>query len=226
VITQKLAPTNFNALINTLSIQGYVIFDGFLATNIIVALRDEVDKRHANDEMVAAKTGLPQSRLLKQSNPSKIRGDQICWLDEDSANINIQAYFAEMQVLKAQLNQQLFMNLHSPETHLAIYPIGSVYQKHLDQFSQAADVNQIIGVKNDSKARQLSSILYLNADWQVGDGGELRLHLNALEHLDILPTAGKLVLILSEKFWHEVRPAKRERASLTGWFRTRSQSPI
>ena len=78
MITQKLAPTNFNALINTLSIQGYVIFDGFLATNIIVALRDEVDKRHANDEMVAAKTGLPQSRLLKQSNPSKIRGDQIC----------------------------------------------------------------------------------------------------------------------------------------------------
>jgi SM-20-related protein len=231
VITQKLASTNFNALINTLSIQGYVIFDDFLAANIIVALRNEVDKRHANNEMVAAKTGLPksapfQSKLVSQSNSSKIRGDQICWLDEDSENVNIQAYFAEMQALKTQLNQQLFMNLHSLETHLAIYPIGSVYLKHLDQFSQSADVNQTIGVKNESKARQLSSILYLNADWQAGDGGELRLHLSALEHLDILPTAGKLVLFLSEKFWHEVRPAKRERASLTGWFRRRSQSPI
>jgi len=221
VITQNLASTNFNALINTLSIQGYVIFDDFLAANIIIALRDEVDKRHINNEMVAAKTG-----LLSQLNPSKIRGDQICWLDEDSANINIQAYFAEMQALKMQLNQQLFMNLHSLETHLAIYPIGSIYQKHLDQFSQSADVNQTIGVKNDTKARQLSSILYLNADWQTDEGGELRLHLNALEYLDILPTAGKLVLFLSEKFWHEVRPATRERASLTGWFRTRSQSLI
>lgn len=226
MITQNLAPTNFNALINTLIIQGYVIFDDFLATNIIVALRDEVDKRHANNEMVAAKTGLSQSKLLSQSEPSKIRGDSISWLDEDSANINIQAYFAEMQMLKAQLNQQLFMNLHSLETHLAIYPIGSVYQKHLDQFSQSTNGNQSDGLNNESKARQLSSILYLNANWQVGDGGELRLHLNALEHLDILPTAGKLVLFLSEKFWHEVRPAKRERASLTGWFRTRSQSPI
>ncbi|WP_020168791.1 MULTISPECIES: 2OG-Fe(II) oxygenase [Methylotenera] len=221
MITQNLASTNFNALINTLSIQGYVIFDDFLAANIIIALRDEVDKRHINNEMVAAKTG-----LLSQLNPSKIRGDQICWLDEDSANINIQAYFAEMQALKMQLNQQLFMNLHSLETHLAIYPIGSIYQKHLDQFSQSADVNQTIGVKNDTKARQLSSILYLNADWQTDEGGELRLHLNALEYLDILPTAGKLVLFLSEKFWHEVRPATRERASLTGWFRTRSQSLI
>lgn len=104
MITQNLASTNFNALINTLSIQGYVIFDDFLAANIIIALRDEVDKRHINNEMVAAKTG-----LLSQLNPSKIRGDQICWLDEDSANINIQAYFAEMQALKMQLNQQLFM---------------------------------------------------------------------------------------------------------------------
>ena len=130
MITQNLAPTNFNALINTLSIQGYVIFDDFLATNIIVVFRDEVDKRHANNEMVAAKTGLSQPKLLSQSKPSKIRGDSISWLDEDSANINIQAYFAEMHTLKAQLNQQLFMNLHSLETHLAIYPIGSVYQKH------------------------------------------------------------------------------------------------
>ena len=226
MITQNLASTNFNALINTLSIQGYVIFDDFLAANIIVALREETDKRYINNEMAAAKTGLSQSKLLGQSKPSKIRGDSISWLDEDSENINIQAYFAQMQALKTQLNQQLFMNLHSLETHLAIYPIGSIYQKHLDQFSQSLDVNQTIDAKNNPKARQLSSILYLNADWQVGDGGELRLHLNALEYIDILPTAGKLVLFLSEKFWHEVRPATRERASLTGWFRTRSQSMI
>ncbi len=212
MITQNIELTSFNALINTLSIQGYAIFDDFLTASIIVALCDEAHKHHTNNDMMAAKIG-----LVNQSQQANIRGDHIFWLDESSTNINIQAYFSQMHVLKSALNQQLFMNLQSLETHLAVYPIGSFYQKHLDQFSQGIDT------WHDTKARQLSSVLYLNADWQAGDGGELRLHLNEFEHLDILPTAGKLVLFLSAKFWHEVRPATRERTSLTGWFRTRSQ---
>lgn len=212
-MTQNIEPANFNALIDTLGVQGYVICDNFLAENTIIALYDEAHKRHSNNNMMPAKTG-----LTNQSQQSNIRGDYIFWLDEDSENINIQAYFSQMQTLKAALNQQLFMNLQSLETHLTMYPIGGFYQKHLDQFNQGIDST------HDTKARQLSSILYLNADWQTDDGGELRLYLNEHEHLDILPTAGKLVLFLSAKFWHEVRPAKRERISLTGWFRARSQS--
>ena len=41
MITQKIDAANFNALIDTLSMQGYVIFDDFLAANVIVALHDE-----------------------------------------------------------------------------------------------------------------------------------------------------------------------------------------
>jgi SM-20-related protein len=212
-MTQNIEPANFNALINTLSIQGYVICEDFLAANIIAGLYDEAHKYHTNNNMMPAKTG-----RMNQLKPSNIRGDHILWLEEDNKNISIQAYFSQMHALKAVLNRQLFMNLQSLETHLAVYPVGGAYQKHLDQF------NHDIDTAHDTKARQLSSILYLNADWQADDGGELRLYLNEHEHLDILPTAGKLVLFLSEKFWHEVRPAKRERVSLTGWFRTRSQS--
>ncbi|WP_235272754.1 2OG-Fe(II) oxygenase [Methylotenera versatilis] len=212
-MTQNTEPANFNALIDTLSLQGYVICDDFLAANTITALYDEAYKRHTNNDMVPAKTG-----LINKSQQSNIRGDHIFWLDANSENINTQAYLSKMQALKAALNQQLFMNLQSLETHFTMYPIGGFYQKHLDQF------NQGIHSAHDTKARQLSSILYLNADWQADDGGELRLYLNEHEHLNILPTAGKLVLFLSQKFWHEVRPAKRERISLTGWFRTRSQS--
>ena len=54
-----------------------------------------------------------------------IRGDHIFWLDEDSNNLNIQAYFTQIHDLKAALNQQLFMNLQSLETHMAIYPIAT-----------------------------------------------------------------------------------------------------
>lgn len=214
-MTQNIEPANFNALINTLSTQGYVICDDFLPKDIVAAFSDEAHKRRANNAMTAAKTGLES-----QAQQSNIRGDYIFWLDEDSTNINLQAYFNQMHALKTALNQQLFMNLQSLETHLAVYPIGSIYQKHLDQFNHSADASR------DTKARQLSSILYLNDDWQESDGGELRLYLNDHEHLDILPVTGKLVLFLSANFWHEVRPARRERASLTGWFRSRSQSPI
>ena len=197
--------TNFDALIQTIAMQGYVICDDFLPAETISALRDVSYNRYANDDMRAAKTG------LVNKTQSAIRGDHIAWLDELDKNIAIQAYFSQMHSLKDALNQQLFMNIQSLETHLALYPIGGVYQKHLDQFSHG----------NNAKSRQLSSILYLNDDWQAGDGGELRLYLSEDHHLDILPTAGKLVLFLSAEFWHEVRPAKRERASLTGWFRSR-----
>ena len=196
---------NFDALIQPLGMQGYVICDDFLPTDTILALRDEAYKRYADDDMRAAKTG------LVNKTQSAIRGDHIAWLDELDENLAIQAYFSQMHSLKDALNQQLFMNIQSLETHLALYPIGGVYQKHLDQFSHG----------NNAKSRQLSSILYLNDNWQADDGGELRLYLTEDEYLGILPTAGKLVLFLSAEFWHEVRPAKRERASLTGWFRSR-----
>ncbi|MES2547628.1 MAG: 2OG-Fe(II) oxygenase [Pseudomonadota bacterium] len=203
---QNIQHNHIDTIIQSLSTQGYAICEDFLPVNIISALRKETQQRYINHDMRAAKTG-----LIHQAEQSAIRGDHIAWLDEDVINRDIQVYFSQMHALKVALNQQLFMNVQSLETHFALYPVGSVYQKHLDQFSHG----------NNAKSRQLSSILYLNNDWQTDDGGELRLYLDENKYLDILPTAGRLVLFLSAEFWHEVRPAKRERASLTGWFRIR-----
>jgi len=38
---------------------------------------------------------------------------------------------------------------------------------------------------------------------------------------DVPPEGGTLVCFMSERFWHEVLPARRLRLSLTGWFRRR-----
>lgn len=191
-------------IINDLSKNGYAICDAFLPAKTITRLANKATKRYLSGLMAAAKTG-------QQAKNSSIRGDSIFWLDENSRKPSVQAYFSKMHLLKNALNLHLFMNVQELEAHLAIYPIGSVYQKHLDQFSQGEGV----------QARQLSSILYLNNHWLLADGGALRLHLNAHEYVDIAPTAGKLVLFLSSQFWHEVLPATRDRISLTGWFRTR-----
>ena len=192
-------------IINDLSKNGYAICDAFLSTKTISSLANMATKRYLSGAMTFAKTG-------QQAKNTSIRGDSIFWLDENSHEPSVQAYFINMHLLKNALNLHLFMNVQALETHLAVYPVGSTYKKHLDQFNQGEGV----------QTRQLSSVLYLNNHWLAADGGALRLHLNKSEYLDIVPSAGKLVLFLSSQFWHEVLPAKRDRISLTGWFRTRS----
>jgi SM-20-related protein len=54
------------------------------------------------------------------------------------------------------------------------------------------------------------------------DGGRLRFWPTEVgPALEILPSGGTLVAFLSDRFWHEVTPANRQRLSLTGWFRRR-----
>jgi SM-20-related protein len=202
---QNLHP-QLATIIDDLSQNGYAICDTFLSTEIITALADKASKRYLTGAMTTAKIG----QNTKTSN-ANIRGDSIFWLSETTENTNVQAYFNKMHLLRNALNQHLFMNVQELEAHLAIYPIGSAYERHLDQFQHG----------ENTQARQLSSVLYLNQDWHTEDGGALRLHVSDSNYIDISPTAGKLVLFLSNKFWHEVRIAKLDRISLTGWFRTR-----
>lgn len=191
--------------------QGYVIIDNYLSRDDILSLAHLAHEKLTRHGMNA---GTGKEAKIN----ANIRGDSIHWLDEQSTEPAVQRYLSKMQHVKGLLNQHFYMGLASLETHLAIYTVGAVYQKHLDQFSagQAQQLN----------TRKLSSILYLNQDWQNSDGGELRLYVNDDEWLDILPVGGRLVLFLSAQFWHEVLPAKQERLSLTGWFRTRDFQPI
>jgi SM-20-related protein len=173
----------------------------------IQALANSIKEKWLKGQMVGANTG---KAALKNK---AIRGDYIAWLDENDQQPAVQAYFRQMELLRLMLNRQLYMNVQELETHVAVYPVGSVYQKHLDQFTH--------GTTPQLQTRQLSASLYLNQRWQPHHGGALRLYLNEDEHIDLLPRAGRIVLFRSAQFWHEVLPAQRERLSLTGWFRTK-----
>ena len=93
--------------------------------------------------------------------------------------------------------------------------------------------------------RELTCILYMNpADWDAArDGGCLRLHLAAGPHgrtgcahdcaggggggggggaggdchVDVVPSAGRMVLFKSRRVLHEVLPAHRSRLAMTLW---------
>ena len=66
----------------------------------------------------------------------------------------------------------------------------------------------------------ISSVLYLNADWQADRRGELVIYNEAdtEEVARVMPEIGKLVIIMSEQLPHEVLPMLHPRASVTGWF--------
>ena len=141
-----------------------------------------------------------------------IRGDHIRWLDDCPPNAARSAYIDAMSRLRHMLNRTLLLGLDSYEAHYALYPQGAGYRKHLDRFK-------------DNPLRTVSVVLYLNSQWQPGDGGELRLHLPG-GAVDVAPRAGTLAVFMSDSIVHEVLPAWRDRASLVGWFRRRPDNPL
>lgn len=138
-----------------------------------------------------------------------LRRDQIHWLT--AADPDLGNYFSWIEELRLCMNRRLFLGLFDYECHYAYYPEGAFYKKHVDAFK---------GQSN----RRLSTILYLNPQWQPGDGGELALYEETARDdqppfLEISPVYGRLVVFLSEVFPHEVLRANRGRFSLTGWYR-------
>lgn len=193
-------------LLDALAKQGWCVLPAFLCADEVAALAAACRERHDAGHFHRAGVGPGQPRLL-----SELRGDRVQWIDAHDPSVAVQGYLARMEALRRSVNEAFFLGLVELEVHFALYPPGACYQRHLDRF-------------RDDDRRTLSVILYLNAAWREEDGGALRLWLGEdgqAEHRDILPHGGTLVAFLAERFWHEVLPARRERLSLTGWFKRR-----
>lgn len=195
---------------------GFCVMDNFATQTTILALANEISILNNAAHMHEAGTGHAQITINKQ-----LRGDSIYWLNEANSSIAQKIYLDQMELLRLALNQHLYLGLFALESHMALYQIGTGYGKHLDRFQQTNIKSSNQGV------RQISCILYLNQDWLEIDGGHLRLYLNTSStttdapYIDIAPLGGRLVLFLSDTFYHEVLLSNKVRMSLTGWFLTR-----
>ncbi|MBE0370887.1 2OG-Fe(II) oxygenase [Pseudoalteromonas aurantia] len=149
-------------------------------------------------------------RQTEHTQNTEIRSDKIHWLDSGHALEN--TFLMYMDELKNHLNRRLFMGLFSYECHFAHYEPGAFYKKHLDAFQ--GNTNRV-----------LSTVLYLNQNWQADYGGELAIfdaHDHSILQQKITPQFGTLVTFLSDEYPHEVLPATRPRYSIAGWFRVNS----
>jgi SM-20-related protein len=210
--TEYLAK-NLLEITDKIAQHGIAIIDQLLPAPTVDALAEEISQLAKFNTLKAAGTG--RENVAINAN---LRGDHIYWLDEQSSSPAQQDYFNTMEALRLEINRQLYLGLFGLESHLALYPTGMAYQKHIDRFK---------GENLGTPLRQISAILYLNSQWQESNGGHLRLYLQeesparASSYIDILPTAGKAVFFLSDTFYHEVLPANQDRMSVTGWFLTR-----
>ena len=198
---------SFDQVSESIGAGGWLVLPDFIGQETIAALRDECRRFAATGMFRAAAVGSNANHKIQPD----IRSDEILWLEAAQGNDGRQRCLARFEQLRLALNRQLQLGLFEFECHYARYAPGAFYRKHFDRFR--CDARRI-----------LSSVLYLNDGWKNGDGGALRLFLGDgenMDHVDVQPVGGTLVLFLSEHLAHEVLPAKRERLSLAGWFRTR-----
>lgn len=191
--------SKFDAIADGLAIEGISVVDEFLTPEEVKSIGEEDEFKNGLLRFKKAGIGKAQDRQINES----IRGDYIQWIDPSTASATVKNYLERLSELRSYLNQSLFLSLKDVEVHKTIYPTGSYYKRHLDQFK-----------KDDH--RKLSVICYLNEGWKEAEGGQLRVYFPDRQN-DFFPIAGRLVCFRSDLLEHEVLPATRPRMSLTGW---------
>lgn len=185
--------------------QGWAAMPGAMGEEDSLRLMRECEKGFAKGTFRRAGVGRGANLEVRE----EIRGDHVMWIEPGDASVEQEIWLAKLEILRLAMNQRFFLGLFGFEGHFAIYPPGAFYKAHLDRHA-------------GTSSRIVTVILYLNPNWQPGDGGELKLWTTAGDRVGafelIEPRMGTLVCFLAGDFWHEVLPAKKTRMSITGWF--------
>ncbi len=195
---------NYDRIAEALAGPGFIVLDGVFSSHLTQGLVALIGAK--KNKLKRAGIGRADNFQLNDS----VRGDVIEWLEPGAAPVT--EFLSAMDKLREALNQRLFLGLCEYEAHFACYKPGAFYAKHHDAF-------------RGEPGRKVSSVFYLNPDWDFAAGGELVLYDEAgdVELIRLAPECGRLVLFLSEDFPHEVLPARRQRQSIAGWFRVKPE---
>lgn len=182
-----------------------LVFDDALDASTSAAVWRAAVAAVARGEVASAGVG----RAAGYRVDTAIRSDLMCWLgDEDIAGPFAPAA-ALFDAVMAEANAQAWLGLRRWTAQLALYPgAGTRYQRHRDAFVR-------------HPGRLLTAILYLNPAWTPADGGALAVFEPSGEGLVerlVEPLLGRLVVFLSDRVEHEVRPVHAPRLALTAWY--------
>lgn len=184
--------------IDELSEQNYVVIDNFLDRELYFHIRKFLSGHL--ERFSRAGIGADDRNLIQTG----IRGDRTYWLDK-VRDAELEGLWCLLQETKEVLNRYCFLSLSDQEFHLAHYPPGGHYTRHVDQFE---------GRDN----RLISLVVYLNENWDEVKGGQLELEDASGSIQRIEPIARRAVLFNSREVPHAVLESYSDRYSLTGWF--------
>ncbi len=192
----------FDRIADAIERRGYVVVDRVLPPTLLDALFVRLCSL-SDEDLTCAGIGRDTDQQVNRF----VRGDETKWLEADQAVDG--ALLGWMEQLRLGVNRRLFLGLFDYEAHFARYAPATFYRKHRDAFA------------GGGTNRVLSTVLYLNPNWNADDGGELVLYADDGEReLErVQPLYGRLAVFLSERFPHEVLPTRRTRYSVAGWFR-------
>ena len=202
----NILESSFDTLINTFISDQVGISEDFLTKSLSLNLQKHLLSLHEANLMSLAGTG---NAMVALQN-SAIRGDKIHWLDRKHDNEHENAFFDVIDAFILHLNNTCYTGINDYEFHYTIYEAGRFYKKHVDQF-------------NNNTNRKYSMIIYLNEDWILADGGQLRIH-HQQNTQDISPLSRKGVFFNSNTTEHEVMITNKSRMSITGWLKVNHSS--
>ncbi len=194
--------TIFDCLIDSFIADKVGLAEDFLSVTLAAQLKENLIAYYSNNQLISAGIG---------NNPQLVRdklrrNDKIYWLDLEHHNQHENKFFELMDSFVLYLNRTCYTGITGYEFHYTMYEKGSFYKRHLDQFQ-------------NNKSRAYSMIMYLNAEWEAKDGGELCIYHS--DHLQtISPMNGKCVFFKSSELEHEVLMTQEPRLSITGWLKT------
>jgi SM-20-related protein len=195
----------YDAIIGLLNQQGWAVSDSAIPPEWQASLLAQSQDLWAAKHFQAGEIGHGENGAQRP----EVRGDWIHWVEPGSPQA-AHPFFEWMAQFREVLNERFPLELRSQEFHFARYAEGKGYQKHIDQH-------------RGTDHRKVSIVLYLNPQWEAGDGGELCLYQPYqpdVEMRRILPLGARLAVFVSGMIPHAVLPCRRTRWSLAGWLRT------
>eukprot|EP00698_Gefionella_okellyi_P009886 TRINITY_DN2537_c0_g1_i2.p1 TRINITY_DN2537_c0_g1~~TRINITY_DN2537_c0_g1_i2.p1 ORF type:complete len:242 (-),score=45.48 TRINITY_DN2537_c0_g1_i2:56-781(-) len=187
---------DFPSILSELSRVGIAVCDGVFSPELCSQVRAEI-----------ASLDLQPGRMGLKWQDDSFRGDHMKWLSKAvvEGKPMLSCVLQHMDSWREQINAIANSDLTRINFMAAVYPgNGARYVRH-------SDVSEL------APTRRITAILYLNENWTPACGGAL--HIDSLQDVrfEVAPHSGRVVFFKSE-LMHEVRPAFRERAALTGWF--------
>ena len=191
------------AQLATLQAERFVVVDGAVALNAIMAAASEVRQ-------------LKQGGMLKTDpndvcNPQAAAFDMPLWRQKFTETLEAECpglcgVKNALYSLPPLLEEELGLPLRVPQTMmLSAYPAGAFYRRHYDSY-EGKDIPRLVTI-----------LLYLA--YSPARAGHLRVEMPSTGGgtRDIAPTPGRLVIFYAQEVAHEVLASEGERLAVTLW---------